>query len=299
MSNITKRAMAQSLKKMLQIKDLDKITITDITNDCGINRQTFYYHFKDIYDLLEWIFANEVVERIEKETTIETWQENFRYVLNYMLKNKKFIIKTYNSLSRKTLLDFLFNQYNTIFIEIVENLSKNYNMIKNGNYTKEINRNNSILDVKDIDIKTELEEDKSFSKKNIHLITKEEEEKLEYGRKVHELFELTDFHNIDNLKDKDKDIITKFLDKVEIGTANTYKEYEFIYEKDNITYHGIIDLILEYDDYIKIIDYKLKNINDDAYIKQLNGYKDYIEKVFGKPTYIYLYSIINNKLEKL
>ena len=179
------------------------------------------------------------------------------------------------------------------------NLSKNYNMIKNGNYTKEINRNNSILDVKDIDIKTELEEDKSFSKKNIHLITKEEEEKLEYGRKVHELFELTDFHNIDNLKDKDKDIITKFLDKVEIGTANTYKEYEFIYEKDNITYHGIIDLILEYDDYIKIIDYKLKNINDDAYIKQLNGYKDYIEKVFGKPTYIYLYSIIDNKLEKL
>ena len=65
---------------------------------------------------------------------------------------------------------------------------------------------------------------------------KEEEEKLEYGRKVHELFELTDFHNIDNLKDKDKDIIIKFLDKVKIGSANTYKEYEFIYEKDNITY---------------------------------------------------------------
>ena len=59
MSNITKRAMAQSLKKILVVKELDKITITDITNDCGINRQTFYYHFKDIYDLLEWIFANE------------------------------------------------------------------------------------------------------------------------------------------------------------------------------------------------------------------------------------------------
>ena len=53
MSNITKIAMAQSLKRMLLIKDLDKITISDITNDCGINRQTFYYHFKDIYDLLE------------------------------------------------------------------------------------------------------------------------------------------------------------------------------------------------------------------------------------------------------
>ena len=70
------------------------------------------------------------VEKIEKETTIETWQDNFKYVLDYMLKNKKFIIKTYNSLSRKTLLDFLFNQYNTIFIEIVNDLSKNYNITK-------------------------------------------------------------------------------------------------------------------------------------------------------------------------
>ena len=143
MSNITKKAMAQSLKKMLIVKELDKITITDITNYCGINRQTFYYHFKDIYDLLEWIFANEVVEKIEKETTIETWQENFKYVLDYMLKNKKFIIKTYNSLSRKTLLDFLFNQYNKIFIEIVNNLSQNYNITNENNTLENTNSNSS------------------------------------------------------------------------------------------------------------------------------------------------------------
>ena len=54
MSNITKRAMAQSLKKILVVKELDKITITDITNDCGINRQTFYYHFADIQALIDW-----------------------------------------------------------------------------------------------------------------------------------------------------------------------------------------------------------------------------------------------------
>ena len=110
LSNITKRAMAQSLKKMLLVKELDKITITDITNDCGINRQTFYYHFKDIYDLLEWIFANEIVEKVERETTIENWQNNFKYVLDYILKNKKFIIK--------------------IFIGIIDDLSKNYNITK-------------------------------------------------------------------------------------------------------------------------------------------------------------------------
>ena len=162
------------------------------------------------------------------------------------------------------------------------NLSKNYNMIKNGNYKALLNKVEDILEVNNININTLKEEEKTFSKKNIHLITKEEESKLDYGKKIHELFELTDFNNTSNLTGKNKEIITNFLDKVDIGTANVYKEYEFIYEDNNITYHGIIDLMLEYDNNIKIIDYKLKNINDNAYLKQLNGYKNYIENTFNK-----------------
>ena len=53
MSEITKKALATSLKKLLSKKELSKITISNITDDCGVNRQTFYYHFRDIYDLLE------------------------------------------------------------------------------------------------------------------------------------------------------------------------------------------------------------------------------------------------------
>ena len=179
------------------------------------------------------------------------------------------------------------------------NITKDYNMIKNNNYLKLINRVDDKLLVDNINIITNKEEEKSFSKKNIHIISKDEEAKLEYGRRVHELFELTDFNNIDNLSGKDREIIVNFLNNIDINNCDIYKEYEFIYEEDNITYHGIIDLLLVYNDSIKIIDYKLKNINDTAYLKQLNGYKSYIEKVFGKPTYIYLYSIIDNKLEKL
>ena len=48
MSQITKRALAASLKRLLAEKPLSKITISDITDDCGINRMTFYYHFQDI-----------------------------------------------------------------------------------------------------------------------------------------------------------------------------------------------------------------------------------------------------------
>ena len=54
MSQTTKRALEASLKHLLAKKPLDKITINDIAEECGISRMTFYYHFKDIYDLIEW-----------------------------------------------------------------------------------------------------------------------------------------------------------------------------------------------------------------------------------------------------
>ena len=196
-------------------------------------------------------------------------------------------------------LEYITKKYYTNIDITKLNLSKKYNMIKNGNYQSLLNKVEDTIKVNKLNIKPLQEEEKTFSKKNIHLITKEEESKLEYGRKIHELFELTNFNNINNLHGKDKEIITNFLSKIDISTANAYKEYEFIYEDNNTTYHGIIDLMLEYQDNIKIIDYKLKNINDKAYLKQLNGYKEYIEKAFNKKTSIYLYSILDNTLEKI
>lgn len=179
------------------------------------------------------------------------------------------------------------------------NLSKDYNMISNSNYKEHLKLINDKIEVNTTCIPSSIKENKTFSKKDIHIVTKEEEDKLLYGRLIHELFECTDFNNLDNLSDNNKKIIERFLEKVDISHANIYKEYEFIYEEDNTTYHGIIDLMLEYQDNIKIIDYKLKNINDDAYIKQLTGYKNYIEKLFNKKTSIYLYSITLNTLEEI
>ena len=179
------------------------------------------------------------------------------------------------------------------------NLSKDYNMISNNNYKEHLKLINDKIEVNTTCIPSSIKENKTFSKKDIHIVTKEEEDKLLYGRLIHELFECTDFNNLDNLSDNNKKIIERFLEKVDISHANIYKEYEFIYDEDNTTYHGIIDLMLEYQDNIKIIDYKLKNINDEAYIKQLTGYKNYIEKLFNKKTSIYLYSITLNTLEEI
>ena len=124
MSNITKIAMAQSLKRMLLIKDLDKITISDITNDCGINRQTFYYHFKDIYDLLEWVYTNEVTKALGEKKTYETWQQGFKQIFQYIVNNKEFVLTTFNSVSREYLERYLYNEVYLLLIGVVEEKAK-------------------------------------------------------------------------------------------------------------------------------------------------------------------------------
>lgn len=80
MSEITKKALATSLKKLVSKKELSKITVVDITKDCGVNRQTFYYHFKDINDLMEWIYTNEVIQEIEENTKIHIKHGNRAFI---------------------------------------------------------------------------------------------------------------------------------------------------------------------------------------------------------------------------
>ena len=64
MSNITKRALSHALKTLVSQYPLNKLTIKHITVQCGINRQTFYFHFRDIYDLVEWTYAEEASSAI-------------------------------------------------------------------------------------------------------------------------------------------------------------------------------------------------------------------------------------------
>ena len=88
MSQITKRALASALKELLEHKPLNKITIADITEQCGVNRQTFYYHFQDIYALLEWIYTTDAQRLLEGKRDGDTWQQGFLQVLEYIRDNR-------------------------------------------------------------------------------------------------------------------------------------------------------------------------------------------------------------------
>ena len=120
MSQTTKRAIAASLKKLLKEKPLDKISITDITDDCEVNRQTFYYHFKDIYDLVEWIYTSEATKALDGKKTYDTWQQGFYQIFEYVLTNKAFVKSTYHSINREHLENYLYNETYNLLIGVVE-----------------------------------------------------------------------------------------------------------------------------------------------------------------------------------
>lgn len=107
MPNTTKLALEESLKKMLLRKPIDKITINDLTSDCGISRMSFYYHFKDIYDLVEWVCVEDGKRVLQDKKTYDTWQEGMQQIFEAVLENKPFILNVYNSVSRKKIESYL------------------------------------------------------------------------------------------------------------------------------------------------------------------------------------------------
>ena len=222
-------------------------------------------------------------------------------------KNNDGVIEEIRRLSFNKLSSFIYGIKNYLYSYFEQIDIEKLGLTKNYLYPKKIvqetlNNIKDNINVEEINIENEVVEEKHFSKETNKIIAKEENDLMKFGTKVHEIFELLDFRNIDlSLVDNKfiRNKVEKFLSNdllKNISNANIYKEYEFIYNKDNNEYHGIIDLMLEYDNHIDIIDYKLKGITDENYIKQLNGYKEYIEKISNKEVSTYLYSILDEKV---
>ena len=125
MSQITKRALEASLKNLLLQKPLNKITINDITEDCGINRMTFYYHFKDIYDLVEWACLEDATKALEGKKTAETWQQGFLQIFYAVRENKPFIMNVYNYIDRAQVEVYLTPLVDNLLMGVIEEESAN------------------------------------------------------------------------------------------------------------------------------------------------------------------------------
>ena len=188
-------------------------------------------------------------------------------------------------------------------VKEITNISKDYLEVKKidskiDNNIKELEIIPSIYD------KTIIEKE-TYHKESNEIMKEEELKLLEVGRNVHTLFERIDFTNnkLPYIEDNYyKEKLTKFINSSFMERYKDYKkyqEYEFIWDNSNKTYHGIIDLLLVSDKEAIIVDYKLKNTKDKAYIEQLNGYKEVISNKLKLPISCYLYSIIDEKFEKI
>ncbi len=103
MTIVIKRVLASTLKEMAEKKSLSKITINDLTQACDVSRQTFYNNFKDIYDLVEWIYLKEVVTPIERGKIYDKWQDALTSIFQYISENHVFVLNTYRSFGKEFL----------------------------------------------------------------------------------------------------------------------------------------------------------------------------------------------------
>ena len=100
MANFTEKAIKASFLKLLNERPLTKITVRDIVEDCGINRNSFYYHYRDIPALLEELITEQADNIMKKYPSISSLEEAFRAALEFSTENKRAVLHIYNSVSR-------------------------------------------------------------------------------------------------------------------------------------------------------------------------------------------------------
>lgn len=180
-------------------------------------------------------------------------------------------------------------------------LSKNYLLNKK---IENIDTKNEMLRYVENDFRGSILKKEKISKQITSILTKQEKAALEFGTYFHAILESIDLKNPDYSLVKEE-----FVDKIksilalpifdEIENAKIHQEYEFYFEEDNKEYSGIIDLLLEYEDKFVIIDYKLSDISDDAYDRQLSLYAKYVRSVANKKVEAYLLSLYKQEVRKV
>lgn len=113
-SNRKKRVLADALKSLMLTKPLSKITVSELIKSCGVNRNTFYYHFEDIYDLLKWMLEQEAIEVVKNFELVQETEDAIRFVMDYVEENDVILNNIYHSLGRDELNRFFHRDFHEI-----------------------------------------------------------------------------------------------------------------------------------------------------------------------------------------
>lgn len=124
MARKTEKAIADALKKLLAKKPLNKITISDIAGECGINRMTFYYHYRDVYDLILQICDESLKGALAENRTLADWQVGIRNLMKELRKEKAFYTGLYQSLERDKVSDYMYDLISKLLQEAMDQVPK-------------------------------------------------------------------------------------------------------------------------------------------------------------------------------
>lgn len=130
----TKRALCDSLKRLMKQKPFSKITVSELIRDCNVNRNTFYYHFEDIYGLLRWMLEQETFEVVKQFDLMVDYQEAFLFGIDYVEKNSYFLNCIYDSVGRDELKRFFYKDFVGIVELIVKNCERQMNVTLGDEY---------------------------------------------------------------------------------------------------------------------------------------------------------------------
>lgn len=119
----TKKMIREEFIKMLNERQLNKITVKDIAIACEINRNTFYYYYTDVYELLSEIFQTELQTVISEYNDTLSWEESFIVAAKFALENRKAIYHIYNSMQREELVNYMYNVSGNVMNRYVEKIS--------------------------------------------------------------------------------------------------------------------------------------------------------------------------------
>lgn len=248
-------------------------------------------------------YLNEVAEKIRLFYVALTRAKEKMIMVMPNIEDKKYVkdeISFMDGIKFRSFYDFIKSISGNLAKYMINVDLNNVGVTKDYEFSKSLSKNMvnneeaNMLFIEDEIPFIEIEK-KHASKTIKEILSVSDEKTLEFGTKIHELLELTDFENANT----DNKYVNHLLNTFDFNSAKIYQELEFSYELDDVLYHGIIDLMLEYEDKIFIIDYKLKNIDDENYIKQLNVYYNYVKCISNKDVHMYLYSILDNVTKEI
>ena len=135
MANLTERAIKASVLKLLNEKPINQITIKDIVEDCGINRNSFYYHFRDLPSLIEEMVTEEAEKLIAEYPSISSLEECLDAAISFAEKNRRAVMHIYNSVSRDVYEQYLWRVCEYAVTTYINSVLSNYDI---NDYDKEV-----------------------------------------------------------------------------------------------------------------------------------------------------------------